>query len=370
MVRPRYGWLLIGVATSWLVYNAVRRAATGRWHWSILLDAVPPLFLVAIPLLLLAASAAADGRRRRLAAVIALVGVLPGIDQTGVNLHALRWAAQPVPVGAVHVFTWNTNYWGMANADKEAQVRFLKGQQADIYLLQEHVIRVPGTGEEGYHPVDDDARLRAEFPGYHIARRGELLTISRYPIVSQPVFGPAARLPPGAPFHQVFARDKVLRTDLRIAGRTASVYNLHITAQAAVDLSLISGDTNLDRYYRTKFDLRQAEVKGLVDDVAANPNPVLVSGDLNCTSAMGCLGPLRAVARDATRANRQLLPLSWRFGAPRTFRQDNALAGLPMPFWRIDWTFTRGPVTVHRYKLVSVQRLSDHRAQDLWISVA
>ena len=44
-----------------------------------------------------------------------------------------------------------------------------------------------------------------------------------------------------------------------------------------------------------------------------------------------------AVAEDATTASRHLLPMSWRFNAPMTFQWDSPLAGLPLPFWRIDW---------------------------------
>ncbi len=368
-LRRWYGWLLVAGAALWLCYNVVRRATTGRWHWSILLDSLPPLFLVAIPLLLLGLSAAACGPRRRWAAALALAGVLPGIDQTGVNLHALRPDDRPVPAGAVHVVSWNTNYWGMSNEDPEAQYRFLKQQNADVYLLQEHVIWVPGTGEVGYYPIQDDAKLRAEFPGYHIVRRSELVTISRFPIVSTPVFGPAAQLPRDAPFNQVFSRDKVLRTDLRVGERTVSVYNVHVTVPTAIDLSIIRPQVDLDSYYRRKFEWRQTEVQGLVDDLRTNPNPSIISGDFNATSSMGGLDPLRAVAEDATTASRHLLPMSWRFNAPMNFQWDNPLVGLPLPFWRIDWTFTKGPVTVHRYDLKSAEYLSDHRPQDFWFSL-
>jgi len=376
-IRRWYGWLLIGVASMWLVYTVVRRLTTGRWHWSLLLDATPPIFLVAVPALLLVASAAACGTRRSWAAVIALAGLLPGIDQAGVNGYAVRGGLPPVPAGAIHVVSWNTSYWGMSNADPEAQYRLLKRQPADVYLLQEHVIWDPvaaaaGTtdADAGYSRLDDDAKLRAEFPGYYIARRSELLTISRYPIVDQPIFGPAAEVPPDAPFNTVFARDKVLRTDLLIGDRRVSIYNVHITVQTAIDLDFFSNKINVDRYYQRKFRWREAEMRGLVDDLVTNPYPSLVSGDFNSTSAMRSLDPLRAVATDATYANRQLLPLSWRYDAPMNFRWHNPLAGLPLPFWRIDWTFTRGPVAVHRYELQSAERLSDHRVQDLWISLS
>ena len=368
-VRRGYGWTLIVVAALWLIYNVVRRLATGHWHWSILLDSAPPVFLLAVPLLLLAAGVAACGPRRRWVVIIALLGILPGVGQFGFNGSALLPDARTVPPGAIHLFTWNTNYWGMSNTDPDAQIRFLKKQNADVYLLQEHVIWVPGTAEVGYFPVQDDARLRAEFPGYHIARRSELVTMSRFPIVAQPLFGPAAALPADAPFNEVFARDKTLRTDLMVGSRVVSVYNVHVTVPTAIDLNFLNPQLDIDEYYRRKFDWRQAEVRGVVDDLVSNPNPSVIAGDFNGTSSMGTLDPLRAVTDDATRHSRQFLPLSWRFNAPMNFDWDSPLAGLPLPFWRIDWTFTRGPVQVHRYDLESAEWLSDHRPQDLWFSL-
>ena len=114
--------------------------ATGRWHWSILLDSAPPVLLVLAPLVLAAAAAAACGRRRHWAVALAVAGLLPGVDQLGVYPAALLRDARPVPVGAVHLFTWNTNYWGMSNRGPEAQFAFLRRQNADVYLLQEHVV--------------------------------------------------------------------------------------------------------------------------------------------------------------------------------------------------------------------------------------
>src|SRR6266568_1488788 len=145
-IRAGYGWFVLGAAALWLVYDLARRLSAGRWHWSILLDASPPLFLVGIPLVLLASSALARGRQRTLAAVIAVLGVLPGITQTGVNLDALSGARPTVPAGAIHVVSWNTDQFGMGNQDPEAKFTFLKQQNADLYLIQEHSKWTPGLG--------------------------------------------------------------------------------------------------------------------------------------------------------------------------------------------------------------------------------
>jgi endonuclease/exonuclease/phosphatase (EEP) superfamily protein YafD len=368
-VRRVYGWTVVVAAALFLIFTVVRRSVTGHWHWSILLDSAPPLALILVPLLLAGAAAAACGSRRHWAVALAVAALLPSIDQMGVYPGALFRDERSVPSGAVHLFTWNTNYWGMSNKDPEAQYTFLRKQNADVYLLQEHVIWLPGSAEAGYFPVQDDDKLRGEFPGYHIARRSELVTISRFPIVAQPIFGPAARQPAGTPFAQVFARDKSLRTDLRIGPRVVSVYNVHVTVPTAIDLNFLHPQVNLDDYYRRKFEWRQEEVKAVADDVRSNPNPAIVSGDFNATSAMGTLDELRDVTHDASGQGSQVLPLSWRFNAPMNFSWDSPLAGLPLPFWRIDWTFTRGGIDVHRYRLESAERLSDHRPQDLWFTV-
>ncbi|MER7456805.1 endonuclease/exonuclease/phosphatase family protein [Micromonospora sp. NPDC126480] len=366
--RQVYGVLVLAGAALWLAYALLRRAVSGHWHWSLLLDAVPPVALLGLPGLVLLAAAGAAGRVRRWAALLALAGVALGVDQSGLNWHALRPGDRPVPAGALHVVSWNTQYWDQWD-DTEALYAYLKRQNADVYLLQEHVIWIPGTGEAGYHPLADDDRLRREFPDHHIARRGELLTLSRYPIVAQPPVGPDVALAadPGTPFKRVFDRAKVLRTDLRVGDRVLSAYNVHITVQTAVDLSFFS-DFDFDRYYRRKFDWRQEEIRGLEADVAANPHPALISGDFNSTSAMGNMDRLRDLTDDATRASRDLLPLTWKFDSPTGFDWDSVL-DRPLPFWRVDWTLTRGPVEVHRYDLRSAERLSDHRLQEVWVSL-
>jgi hypothetical protein len=35
----------------------------------------------------------------------------------------------------------------------------------------------------------------------------------------------------------------------------------------------------------------------------------------------------------------------------------------------VDWAFTAGPVRMHRYDLRPTDGLSEHRLQDLWLSL-
>ncbi|GAA2942627.1 endonuclease/exonuclease/phosphatase family protein [Streptomyces enissocaesilis] len=369
-LRLWYGRGLVGLAGLWLLYATVRWLVSGRWHWAIPLDAAPPLLLVATPAVLLSASAAACGRRRPWAAGVSLAALLLGLTTgSGLNWPALWRGEGAVPPGALHVVSLNTQYWGQATS-VDRLYALLHRQKADVYLLQEHVIWKPGLGEDGYVKLDDDARLRAEFPGYHIARRGELLTLSRFPIVAKPPIGPGAEIDadPATPFSRVFARDKVMRTDLRVGGRILSVYNAHITVQLAPDnLNPFSG-FDFDSYFHRKFTWRQEELRGLEKDLDDNPHPTVIAGDFNATASMRELDGLRARADDALRANDDFLPLSWKFNAPAGFEWDSVF-NRSLPLWRVDWSFTAGPVDLHRYAFRPTDGISEHRMQDLWLSL-
>ncbi|MER5768538.1 endonuclease/exonuclease/phosphatase family protein [Streptomyces sp. NPDC001985] len=368
-LRLWYGRVLAVVSALWLLYATARWLLSGRWHWAIPLDGTPPLLLVAVPAVLLIAGAAACGGRRPWVAGTAAAALLLALTTgSGLNWPALWRDQRPVPPGALHVVSLNTQYWGQS-AGVDRLYALLHRQRADVYLLQEHVRWKPGFGEKGYVRLDDDERLREEFPGHHIARRGELLTVSRFPIVARPPVGPGKALAadPGASFERVFLRDKVMRTDLRIGERILSVYNVHITVQLALDLDPFSG-TDVDAYLQRKFAWRQEEFRGLERDMDRNPYPVLVSGDFNATAAMRELDGVRARASDALRANTDFAPLSWKFPARADFAGSAALRRA-YPLWRLDWTFTTGPVRVHRYDFRGTDGISEHRMQDLRLSL-
>ncbi|MER5961092.1 endonuclease/exonuclease/phosphatase family protein [Streptomyces sp. NPDC002057] len=368
-VRLWYGRTVLGLAALWLLFAAVRWLVSGRWHWSLILDVVPPLFLTGIPLVLLVAGAAACGRRRPLAAgVSGLALVLALTTGSGFNWPALWRDPGPVPPEALRVVSLNTQYWAMATST-DRLFALLHARDADVYLLQEHVGWTPGLGEDGYWRLDDDAELRRQFPGYHIARRSELLTISRFPILSQTTVGPRPRSTDGGKpaFGQEFAREKVLRTDLDVRGRVLSTYNVHITVPLALDNLNLFSDFEHDPYLRRKHAWRQEEFRGLERDVAANRNPVLIAGDFNATDSMRSLDGVREVAEDATPANPDFLPLSWKFAALGEFG-DNVF-NQNLPFFRMDWAFTKNLSRVHRYRFLPTDGVSEHRLQELRITV-
>ena len=331
--------VLLGIALAWLLFVVLHRLLSGRfWLW-LMPDLVPPVSYLVIPVLLLVVAVPAG---QLWSAGAALAALAIGSGHSGLNRGALDRAEEP-PAGAVRVLSWNTQYWDQADTAKSLW-EFLKRKDADIYVLQEHL--------HGSHwqprPAPDLPRLRAEFPGYHVAVAGELLTLSRFPIAGTAALGPAG----GAEWRQVYDSTKVLRTDLRLDTGVLSVYNVHIPAQ------YLGEDNPLTRRFytglRDRNSQRRAQFRKLHADLAANPNPRLVTGDFNSTGAMGDLRWLFKHLASANRAARRFWLSSWPARGPA--------------LWQLDWTFTHG-VRVYSYELLDPQGISDHRTQELLISL-
>ena len=318
--------VLLGLAVAWLAFVVLHRVLTGRlWLW-LLPDLIPPASYLGIPLVLLAISVPTG---QFWTAGVALAGLVICADHSGLNRHRLARPSE-APSGALRVLSWNTEYWDQADNAK-GLYEFLQASRADIYVLQE---RLYGTHHH-QQAVPDLPRLRTEFPGYQIATAGELLTLSRFPIIGTHSVGP-----------------KVLRCDIQLDSGILSVYNVHIPAQYVGSDKLLTRDFLSQLHGRNSA--RRHEFDALHADVAANPNPVLVTGDFNSTGAMGELRRLFRQLRSANHAARRLWPASWPAGGPA--------------LWQLDWTFTRG-LRVHRYELGDPRGISDHRTQELLISM-
>lgn len=341
-VRARTGGTVTVLAGAWLAFVVAHRLLSGRWWLWLAPELVPPLAYVVIPLLLLALGLFTRGFRARVA-LLAVAGLLLGGDLAGLNPAVLR-TPPPAPPDALHLVSWNTTVW---NATDDADVFYgsLTARHADVYLLQE------------YKPDDDPARrdadldrLRREFPGYQVVLRGELVTVTRFPVVA--VVALPADPPAGSAWRTDYWEVKSLRTDLRIRGRVVSVYNTHILVP--LDLSSPLRDLFYDRRHEF-FQRRETQYRALAADLDRNPNPVLVAGDLNTSPAMGDLRRLTDRLTDAGRASGSAYPTSWTIGGRR--------------WWRLDWTFVSPDWTVHRYRLRDARGMSDHRMQDVQLSL-
>ncbi|WP_405612552.1 endonuclease/exonuclease/phosphatase family protein [Streptomyces sp. NBC_01508] len=341
---------LVAATALWALFTVLGYALSGRWWLWLLPDLAPPPFFLLVPAVLLPLTWWAVPVRRWLTAALVLLLVL-GAPRAGVNWSALTPGGGPVSArgDTLKVFSWNTLYWDSSD-DPGEFYRYLKAKDADVYLLQEYL----AWEDDGPQEIDELARIRAEFPGYEVEVLGELVTLSRFPVVATPPVGPSRAPGSGGPWREVFARDKVLRTDVDVRGRVVSFYNAHVPVQLDIERSPLSG--GFYRTVRERDAQRRAHFAALEKDAAANTHPVLISGDFNTTPSMRDIGGLRDTFRDALPASGDLLPGTWN------------TAGLGL--WRLDWTFTDDGLRVHRYAFTDPAGLSDHRGQDLLVSLA
>jgi endonuclease/exonuclease/phosphatase (EEP) superfamily protein YafD len=333
--------LLVAATAAWTTFLLLHALLVGRWWPWFLCEAIPPLALVTVPLLLLALVPFVRQVRWRLSVVLVLV-LLSGIQLAGYG-PAYGTTRPDTATGGlqgttVKVFAWNTNYWEMGN-DREAFYAFLRRQDADIYLLQEYVYRL---GEPVR--IDDSARLRTEFPGYQMSVEGELVTLSRLPIVAayhHPV--------PGTGMEWFRKGDKAQRTDIRVGGRVVSFYNVHLPVPFR-----ISGNPLSDGFFRALKEQgvwRLRELRKLRADLAGNPHPVVLAGDLN--SPWMELSPPGADIQVHVPTGSLTPPGTW------------PVSGYSLPrLWRLDWLFTTADLTALDYRLGSGgEAFSDHAAQ-------
>ncbi len=359
--RARWCWytrLLVAVAVAWALFALAQTLLSGRWWFMLAPDLMPPLLFALVPLLLPLGIVAGRVLRRRVplrpALGVGLASLLSlglGLPWSGLNPHAFD-SHGPVPPGALRVMSWNTESWGK-DTTPDKFFSYLKAQNADVYLLQECIWT--DENEENDRQVDDPGAVYREFPGYYIAVRGELVTISRYPIVAQPAVGPdqAVSADPTADWQTVFRAAKVLRTDVKVDDKVLSFYNVHIPVQ--VDLGPSAFNPAFYQVLHDRNADRKAQYQGLQADLAANKEPFLVAGDFNTSPAMGDLDQLRSRYSDAEQASDSLYPTSW-----------NELGS--MRYWRLDWTFTNSGLKVNQYQLKPVPGVSDHRAQLIRVS--
>lgn len=357
---PRRDRLLLSFSIAAAGVAGLHLLLSGRtWIW-VLPDLMPPLLFLLIPLALLGTLAVVWLRRlplrRPVAVSSAVLTVLAlahafGAGQAGLNLAAVSGGVTdgPAPPGAVRVVTWDTLFWANAgNADRF--YRFMTERRADVYLLQDY----PHPETETFQLIRDSERLRREFPGYHFANAGGLLTISRFPIVRRVPMETNVVPPPGTDNMGFLKSWKygVLRTDLDIDGRVFSAYNVHFYDRYYLDVlpltpTFFRNIRGLDLGRRVQFDR-------LLADLDVNPNPLLVSGNFNSLPNTGELDRLGHL-KDAGRADRSIYPASLKFFGPS--------------LWRMDWTFTSPAVGVHHYDLIHPGDLSSRHLQDVVLSL-
>jgi endonuclease/exonuclease/phosphatase family metal-dependent hydrolase len=340
--------LLVAATAAWTIFLVLHILFTGRWWPWFIVDATPPLTLVVVPLLLLAGAPLARPVRRWLSVVLVVL-LLAGTHLAGYGPGWTNAAAGSTRGTAVKVFAWSTNYWQMSD-DKDAFYAFLRRQNADVYLLQEYLYWKGGQEWQGDQPIriDDSARLRAEFPGYRLSVEGELLTLSRLPVVAD-----HHQRVPSTGTDWYWKGAKAQRTDIRVGGRTISFYNAHLPVPFSIGNPL-SGRSY--RFLKGHGAWWTGELRRLRTDLAGNPNPAVVAGDFNTPwMELSSVGAGAVMHSPAT----SLLPArSWPVS-------DYSLPRL----WRLDWLYTTRGLAVPSYHFGGGAAFSDHAAQEIRVIV-
>jgi hypothetical protein len=229
---------------------------------------------------------------------------------------------------------WNTEHWNQRLGQTSGLYAYLRGLDADIYLLQEYSCLV---GDD-VRQIFRESELAEAFPGFHVIIKEALVTLSRPPVLDSPPL----------PAPELLRVDVSLGADVGLG--VLSTYNLHIP------VPLITGNPLRRSFYeeiKSRRISRAQHFEVLLDDLRGNSAASFVAGDLNASPAMADSGLLRRVLNDAIGASRRLLPASWH-GRVRLLR-----------LWRVDWAFVSPQVKVLAYDFRDPEGLSDHCAQDL-----
>jgi Endonuclease/Exonuclease/phosphatase family len=380
--RRRWCWgtrIVLVACLAWLGYIVAHRLLSGRTYWWGPWELEPPLVLAVIPVVLAALAWFARPIRWRLTLVPA-AALLLSAEYTGINVATIWYTPPPAPPGAITVVSWNTMYWDqdlMSDGQRTTAefYQFLRGLDADVYLLHEYA-HVDFTRQDDIFAqvqvIDQLAQVREVFPEYEAVVVGRNLTLSRLPIVgshgveSTPWLPEDLKEPPPAlrP-HPTFYNVQTVRTDIEVMGQTVSFYNPHLYHPPSHPFTLEPWPGHSARWvYRFTHSMRLAGYQAIVADMADNPYPLVLAGDLNTTPAMELRNVLPDRLVDHTRALSSLYPTSWTVGGP------NGERGWALDAWRLDWLFTTPDVAVHSYELRDPAGFSDHRLQHAVLSVA
>ena len=318
---------LIAVASVWMVFVLLNLLLSGRWWPWLLFSLTPPAAYLAGSGVLLLVSGFVRRFRSRASIAVSLISLMLAYPQSGMLLQAL-WYQAPQSGEDVRVVAWNTEYWDQGE-DRRAFYSRLRELGADVYLLSEYLNYEGGQ----ILPINDRPALDQAFPGYHVIVKGQLVTLSRLPVVDVPGTND---------------RD-LLRVDADTPhGLRFSTYNLHVPAQLDPTSSPLS--STFYTTIRQRAHDRDHSYQALRTSAETDHSPGVIAGDLNTTAAMGDLHKAAGLGEDAAWAGRDLYPSSWN-------------AHNPIQLWKPDWMFVRNGLSARSYRLLDPWGMSDHRVQ-------
>lgn len=238
------------------------------------------------------------------------------------DLSWRRSSARPLQEQpTIKLFNWNTLYWTVDH--KPGFYQFLQSQNADVYHLQEAL----NHDEE---IIDVRSELQEYFPDYQIVQSGELVSMTRLPVVGS------------------FADDSLpyLRLDLDVAGKVVSFYNVHIIVHIAPE-NLKKSVSLFLRNIKERFARRKVEYQMLWNALENNQLPKVISGDFNTAKSQVAIRRFLRKYQDSFSA--------LHVGMPRTYAFAKRIK-----LWRIDYVLVSSDLNLLKNDYIDPQLLSDH----------
>lgn len=237
--------------------------------------------------------------------------------------------ASPVPAAGAHMLkiaTFNTEYWHIPEQELVDHVRV---HDMDIVFFQEHLEKHGDT----WGPTNRIPQLKAVLKDRFVDVNGEVVTVSKWPIVSS----------------RAFTGSVALRTDVRgPGGRIVSVYNMHLPVH--IHPGLLKQPLAFYRDAEAIAAERQQVLDEFTTDLAGNRNPAIVAGDFNTSSAMNGTEWFRSHMTDA-------------YAAPHCRQASDTfeMAGGALS-WRIDYVFVSPHFRPASYCTEPAPGMSDHQS--------
>lgn len=225
----------------------------------------------------------------------------------------------------IRVVQWNTQFWDYGEQPSTFAHR-LQGDDADIYILQEHGSSGPGDTIIGRTSLTD---VHNWFPSFYFGAYHDLLTISRYPITVQ------EHDPDGG----------ALSTTIATPTGPLRVVNVHTAAPYDLSYLPITPSFWSSIASRSKTEDRQLD---WASRQTGDTTPALVAGDFNAIDGMRNINRRFPGLRD-------LSTNPWH----GTWGIRGVLA------WRLDWQLASPSVCESNFRVLSKNGSSDHAPTEL-----
>ena len=345
----------------WFIFIIFHVITAGKIFLTSLFGSVPTFVFILIPVFFLL-FITLKKEKKIYYFIIPVLSFLLGFTQFDINIYKNN----PVETNTseykqIKIFNWNTFCWDLKK-DKDQFYKFLKMQNADIYVLQEYLYFVPNwqnitdikidpdkifkicTFIPGfifeYMKLDDDERIKKEFPGYYYSTDLQFVIISRFPILKS----------------YLDKSEQYAVTDIDIYGRIVRIFNVHML------LHIEPSNPFIYPFYEAmnrRFIARKVGFDNLYNDLNNNSiTDYIIAGDFNATKAMGHLNGLYKNHVDAIKYSKDWFSLNFKFFGFR--------------LWRLDYIFVpkqNDNILIKSLTNLDDKNLSDHKPQSLILDI-